>query len=748
MLSRRMWMLMVLVLAIGLSLELVFWRFPELVGVDDGSGMQFTWMVVTAATTVLLLVLLVAQHVLGQRVGAVSYRQVLADDIETSSGAAQEASGHRHALDGLTESLRERHGHFWKRRVGIYLVVGHVREVEAIAPLLMHAGWVEDQGTLLLSESFSGGQTAMPDLLLSLRRSRPLDGIVWALSPAQCTDPAYLDRYQRRLQALARHLHWEAPVHLWEVHDSDWAQPAIDTPVGCALPPGARVGELERHLHGLLPSLREQGLARMQVDNRHDALLRLAHDLQVEGIARWKQAWAQLRRGPGLMLRGLWFSQPLPAPAAAPDHSWIVHPAWQGVLGRWHPGGRVQGWTWPRVGAAVALGLAALWGLGLLLSFVGNRAQIAELQNTLAVLDQPHEGDEQLLALNELVHELDRLDHRARHGVPWYQSFGLNQNDALLAALWPRYQAANHRLLRDPAAARLESGLRELLALPPGSPERALHVQGAHASLKAYLMLARPEKTDAAFLGKTLAVLEPERAGIGDGVWQGIAPNLWRFYAEQLAAHPDWRIEADAALIAQARQVLLGQLGRHNAEASLYEAILEAAANQYPPLGLQQLVGDTDAQMLFSTAAEVAGVFTRQAWEGQVRQAIDEAASARREEIDWVLSDDHSQVAADLTPEALRERLTARYFQDYGNAWLGMLNSLRWQPADSLADAIDQLTLMADVRQSPLIALINTLAYQGQAGVRRQALGGSLVQSAQKLIGQDQTSVIDQQALA
>ncbi|MCY1211891.1 type VI secretion protein IcmF [compost metagenome] len=748
MLSRRMWMLMALVLALGLLLELVFWRYPELVGVDAGSGMQFTGMVITAVTTMLLLVLLAAQLVLGQRVGAVSYRQVLADDIETSSGAAQEASGHRHALDGLTKSLRERHGHFWKRRVGIYLVVGDVREVESIAPLLMHAGWVEDQGTLLLSESFSGGQTATPDLLLSLRRSRPLDGIVWALSPAQCADPAYLDRYQRRLQALARHLHWEAPVHLWEVHDSDWAQPAIDTPVGCALPPGARADELERHLHGLLPSLREQGLARMQVDNRHDALLRLAHDLQDQGIARCKQAWAQLRRGPGLMLRGLWFSHPLPAPAAAPDQSWIAHPAWQGVLGRWHPGGRVRGWTWPRVGAAVALGLAALWGLGLLFSFVGNRAQIAELETVLATLDQPREGDGQLLALDALVHELDRLDYRARHGVPWYQRFGLSQNDALLAALWPRYEVANNRLLRDPAAARLESGLRELLALPPGSTERALHVQGAHASLKAYLMMARPERADAAFLGKTIAALEPERAGIGDGAWQGIAPNLWRFYAEQLAAHPDWRIEADTALIAQARQVLLGQIGRRNGEASLYEAVLEAAASQYPPLGLQQLVGDTDAQWLFSTDAEVPGVFTRQAWEGRVRKAIDEAASARREEIDWVLSDDQSQVAAELSPEALRERLTARYFQDYGNAWLGMLNSLRWQPANSLAEVIDQLTLMADVRQSPLIALMNTLAYQGQAGARRQALGDSLVQSAQKLIGQDQAPAIDVQAQA
>lgn len=31
----------------------------------------------------------------------------------------------------------------------------------------------------------------------------------------------------------------------------------------------------------------------------------------------------------------------------------------------------------------------------------------------------------------------------------------------------------------------------------------------------------------------------------------------------------------------------------------------------------------------------------------------------------------------------------------------------------TLSDAIDQLTLMADVRQSPLVALMNTLNIQG-----------------------------------
>ncbi|WP_236209814.1 ImcF-related family protein, partial [Pseudomonas tohonis] len=644
--------------------------------------------------------------------------------------------------------LRHNLGFFWRRRTRLLLVIGEPDEVVAIAPGLAEKQWLEGEGVVLLWGGAAQDAAAATWLeqWRRLRPQRPLDGIVWALSEQQAADPDYLGRYQRQLRDMARRLRWQAPLHLWEVHRSEWEQPAIDAAVGCTLSSRAAPAQVESHLGQLLQPLREQGLARMQADNRHDFLLRLAQGLRNEGIARWRRVWEHLQRSPGVMPRGLWFSLALPGTASSVEHQWLPHPAWRGVLADRHRGGRAYGWSWSRGITVVALGLVAFWGVGALLSFVSNRAQVAEMQAVLATLDQPQEGDEQLLALNELVHELDRLDHRGKHGVPWYQRFGLSQNDGLLAALWPRYEAANNRLVRDPAAANLERELRALLSLPPGSAERAARAGSAYDPLKAYLMMARPDKVDAPFLAQALAAAEPARAGVGEGTWQGIAPNLWRFYAEHLDAHPGWRIDAAPGLVAQARQLLVSQLGQRNGEATLYQALIDATANQYPPLGLQQMVGDTDAQLLFSTAAEVPGVFTRQAWEGAVRKAIDEIADARREEIDWVLSDDRSQIAAELTPEALRASLTARYFQDYGRAWLDVLNSLRWHEAGSLADVVDQLTLMTDVRQSPFIALVNTLSYQGQAGTRSKALGDTLLQSAQNIIGQEQAPVIDQLA--
>ena len=655
--------------------------------------------------------------------------------------------------DTLTvdQYLRDQYGFFWRRKVRLFLVVGEPAQIAAIAPGLTKENWLEGQSTVLLWAGSVQGEP-QDSLLLQWRglcRRRALNGVVWALSKDQCTDAAAMSAGAHRLQTLARALRWQLPLHLWQVGDSAWSQDDRDSqPVGCLLPSRVTPLALENSLDSLLDPLRRAGLAQMHDAVTHDFLLRLSRDLQAEGIARWRQVLTPLlgEFSRSVPLRGLWFSLPVPTVDSTLEHFWPVNTAWQGVLNDKAASGRRLGWGAHRITYALALGLAVLWGAGLLLSFVSNRAQIAQIHTSLAALQHSSQGDEQLQALNELVRELARLDDRVQGGAPWYQRFGLNHNQALLETLWPRFVEANNRLIRDPAAATLRQQLNALVSLAPDSPERVERARDAYAQLKAYLMMARPEKADASLLVTTLSEVEPTRTGVSPGLWQSLAPNLWRFYGEHLTANPGWRIQADPRLVAQVRQVLLGQLGQRNAEASLYQQLLDEAANHYPELGLHQLVGDTDALALFSTDASVPGVFTRQAWEGQVRQAIDEIAEARREEIDWVLSDKPADIDTRLSPDQLRERLTERYFQDYASAWLDLLNSLRWQEAGSLAEVIDQLTLMSDVRQSPLIALMNTVAYHGQAGTRTQALADSLMKSAQKLIGQNKAPLIDQLA--
>jgi len=653
-------------------------------------------------------------------------------------------------LAEIIQGLRKHYGVFWRRKVRLLLVIGEPTEIEAIAPTLADQQWLEGQGTVLLwgGSAQAALDQSFPKHWRGLSRWRALDGVVWALNKTQAADDAAMGKGVRQVQRLARDLHWQLPLYLWQVCDSAWAQDTRKAqPVGCRLPARFSAVALDTALNRLLEPLRREGLAQMNGVMKHDFLLRLSRDLQGEGIARWRHTLAPLGSdfAQGVPLRGLWFSLPVQRSPHDKQQEWSVAPVWHGVLGD-NASGRRLGWSVPRVGYALVLGLATLWGAGLLLSFVSNRAQIAQVQSSLAALRQSGSSDEQLSALNDLMRELARLDYRVEHGAPWYQRFGLNQTPALLETVWPRYVEANNRLIRDPAAANLRRQLNALISLPAGSEQRAARAQSAYEQLKAYLMMARPQKADATFLTKALGNAEPVRDGVSPGLWQSLAPNLWQFYGEHLAAHPAWAINADPRLVAQARQVLLGLLGQRNAETSLYQQVLDTAANQYPELSVQNMVGETDVLALFYTEASVPGVFTRQAWEGQVRQAIDAIADARREEIDWVLSDNQTDIAAELTPDELRERLTERYFQDYASAWLDFLNSLRWSPVNTLGDVIDQLTLMTDVRQSPLIALMNTLAYQGQAGTRNQALADSLIQSAQKLIAKDNGPMIDQLA--
>jgi len=108
------------------------------------------------------------------------------------------------------------------------------------------------------------------------------------------------------------------------------------------------------------------------------------------------------------------------------------------------------------------------------------------------------------------VRELSRLDYRSEHGAPWYQRFGLDRSEALRDALWPHYVRANNRFLRDPAASLLQAQLSALVKLPPNSPERSKRTREAYNQLKAYLMLARPEKADATFLVQRLPRRQPD----------------------------------------------------------------------------------------------------------------------------------------------------------------------------------------------------------------------------------------------
>ncbi|HAS1020369.1 TPA: type VI secretion protein VasK [Enterobacter cloacae] len=679
----------------------------------------------------------------------------------------EERSSDQYNFSALSRHLRRRYSSFWRSKVRLLLITGDEAAIEQLVPGMQQQQWLEGNRTVLI---YGGGLASEPDrekyiALRKLRRGRPLDGIIRVLPQSLKLTPQISDNDLRGLEKISELLRYSAPVWLWQLCDSNWSQDTRpEQVVGASFPLRANEGDVIRQLERMLPALRTQGMSQVSENNRHDFLLRLGQHLQDGGIVRWTEQlgpWlaASQQRVP---LRGLMFSLPEKETAGtsantaddeqyipgSQHHALTLPATWQGIVDDCpRVRGRRVGMAWEQTLAWTLMAIIGVWGAGTLLSFAVNRSQIVSVaQQAHALVEHPSVSDYQLTALHTLRNDASRLQHRIQDGAPWYQRFGLDHNQQLLDAMLPWYDVANNRLIRDPANEALKQKLSALANSAPNSDQRARLAKPGYDQLKAWLMMARPDKADGAFYAQTMKTVQPTRMGISAGLWQSLSPDLWAFYISELPAQPQWKITPDVQLVSQGRQVLLQQIGRRNAESTLYENMLKSVRRNFADVSLEDMTGGTDARRLFTTDEVVPGMFTRQAWEGGIQQAIEKAANSRRDEIDWVLSDSRKAVSSDLSPEALKARLTQRYFTDFAGSWLSFLNSLQLNPANNIADVTDQLTLMSDVRQSPLIALMNTLAWQGQTGQQREALSDSIIKSAKDLVGGKDKPAIDQSA--
>ncbi len=671
-------------------------------------------------------------------------------------------------VDTIREAMRNLYGRRWGRKTRILLITGTASEVEQLTPDLTAKLWQEDRGTLLLwgGDLNTPADSAWLTALRKLRR-RPVDGLVWVTSafdqlaapgleqPLPVPSESTMDSLSHAISTRMDKLGWQLPLYVWSLHPrAGQPEGRITQAAGCLLPAGCRTEGLAEQLSALTPDLTSQGLQQTCGEVKHNFLLTLADQLIREPESVTAPLSVMLNPYRPLPLAGVVFSQPSAGAERAVPHHWGMDKRWD-ILPesvRTLPAGlrpRKPGIPWRKVFASVVALAMVGWAVWMSIAYVTNRSQIdgANAQAALAAREnQPLE--QRLHALSELQKTLARLLYRSEHGVPWYEQAGLSQNNALLAALWPRYQDSALPLLRDAAADHLQKQVSAFNALPPGSPLREQMAKTTYDQLKLYLMLARPEHMDAAWFSSALLHDWPKRDGVKDGVWQGVAPSLLSFYGAQLATHPEWKLRADESMVSQARSLLVRLMGVRNSESTLYQKMLSQVAHLYVDMRLEDMTGDTDASRLFSTTEVVPGMFTRQAWEQAVQPAIEKVVKARRDELDWVLTDSKRQAKTqdETSPEALKKRLTERYFADFGGAWLEFLNSLRWNRATTLSDSIDQLTLMADVRQSPLVALMNTLNVQGRTGQSGEAISDSLVKSAKNLLGGDNKDAIDQSA--
>lgn len=762
---RGNWARLSVIALIAAIIAWVIWKKGNAIGLDS-KGLKVLGFVVV------MMLLLLFRH--GKAIGLAinqrwsRFQAQRKNELPGYEGRLKQTAHLNVTVTTIRQSMRNLYGRRWGRKIRILLVTGTVAEVEQLTPGLTGQLWQEDQGTVLL---WSGDLNAPTDSawLIALRklRHRPVDGMVWVTSafdqlsapgltqalpvPSASTMDTLSQAISDRMLALG----WKLPLYVWSLHlRAGIPERRAVQAAGCLLPAKCRAEQLSEQLSALTPGLTTQGLQQTCDNVKHNFLLALADQLIREPQSVAEPLSVMLNPYRPLPLAGVVFSQPSTGTERSVQHHWGMDRRWdvlpdsvRSLPAALRP--HQPGLPWGKVLACIAGLLMVTWVVWMGVSYFSNRSLAADAQEQVRLTEGSHLSPSvQLQALTNLQKTLARLQYREAHGTPWYLRAGMSQNAALLAAITPRYAQSALPLLRDAAAAHLEQQLEGFVQLPPDSPQRSRLAKVTYEQLRLYLMLAQPQRMEPAWFSRTLMREWPQRDGVAQSFWQANGLSLLAFWGAQSATRPQWQLAADEGLVAQARTLLARLTGVQNSDTTLYQKMLAQVANQFADMRLADMAGDTDAARLFITDEVVPGMFTRQAWEEAVQPAIDAVANARREEMDWVLTGGARSAHQQASVEAIRQRLTARYFADFSGAWLGFLNGLQLREARTLSDAIDQLTLMADVRQSPLVALMNTLNFQGRTGQTKEAVTDSLVKSAKNLLGRDKQPAIDQSSVA
>ncbi|OLL28233.1 type VI secretion protein VasK [Burkholderia sp. SRS-W-2-2016] len=672
----------------------------------------------------------------------------------------------------LKRLLVDRHGWRWRYREQWVLVAGDEPLVKRLAPGLTDTGYTIAGDTVLLyaKQTTDKLETEWLSGIRRLRRRRPIDAIV-AVTDNRISGkaPFDTDALARRLARHAKALRWAAPAYLMNVTDFGTASQGPDEVIGLTWA-DTRVNAdgIRTSLQGLMRHLADTGVARLGEDNadRYRAQLsqhieRLGNGLsalvlQTANSRYWRQAIHGLLFAPLFKKREF---SPLTAleksnnkaDDQAETEAESIVPAqrsvWQTIADHSRTvHGRRVGFSLSTTAAWITTGLVACWIAGTTISGLTNRTTIATSRDTLTKLAGPQDTTHSLQTLNILSDQIDTLETRQRNGAPWPTRFGLNRDNALLTAIWPAYENAASRILVTPIREKLEDRLHQLASMSDEEIASGgdTQTQAAYNTLKAYLMLAKPERAAAAFLTPqliaTTAPSRPANSPLTSGTWEDLREHTIAFFANHLghrvtANGSSLAIVPDGNLVASTRQTIISVRGIQNSTDAVYQQILDDAKPKYPPLTLATLLGDTTGRGLFNTTQTIPGVFTRAAWEERISKAIDDASEQGNVAGDWVLSDTKTK---NQPPSTLKDELRQRYFDDYTRAWEQFLNSLRWQSAPTLSATSDQLTLLGDPQRSPLVALMNAIVYQAGTGASTQSLSDTLISKAQQLVGADE----------
>ncbi|MGA7815315.1 MAG: type VI secretion protein VasK, partial [Caballeronia sp.] len=351
--------------------------------------------------------------------------------------------------DALASTLRSEGGIGWRYRRPFFLLVGAAPTIDRFLPDLVGRNWlVSDDAVLLSSKSGSDGR---PDehwlrQIYAFRRRRPIDAVVLVLDEIDNLSP------QRRgtnaldvnLSRIADLLHWSAPVYVLDVAKTDAFNNGRTAVLGCEFAPDANERAVESTLLELRSRIGHISIGQLirNGKDRYSAQLSQRLDSRSAPLAALIASLANRKARHQSVSAAFFAPFPLDVDAGAvADPTALTAadlPLWNhlATIARKQRGTRM-GWHPVTVFSTIALSVIGIWTAGMLISGMTNGLSLSEVRQTIQTLKTAPDPAAHLQASLTLQQQIGRYEDRVAHQPPVWSRFGLNQDKAILAALWP-----------------------------------------------------------------------------------------------------------------------------------------------------------------------------------------------------------------------------------------------------------------------------------------------------------------------
>lgn len=321
--------------------------------------------------------------------------------------------------------------------------------------------------------------------------------------------------------------------------------------------------------------------------------------------------------------------------------------------------------VWKRVILATVGALAAIWFLGMVISFFGNRALEEDVRRAVEAIATIQTQALSTASLEDLQHlesareQLARLNQYKRGASPWHLHWGLYSGEALYNDLRPLYFDRFKKLLFGDVQGQMATSLRNYPASPANPTDEDYRT--AYDTLKAFLMTtSMPKKSDTPFLSQIL--LDRWGGSSASEDQKKLALSQFQFYADELRIENPFPGNDDALAkeaVEQSR-TYLNAFNSTNLVYRNYVARLHRSCSECGPLDFSKKYSEAGGVVREPKVVDAA--FTKKGW-NYMQKLLSENESSNDD--DWVLPGAVQGQARRINANEVRKAYESEYIREW-----------------------------------------------------------------------------------